>query len=122
MWCDVSPSSSAHAVMGFTTVKLTQDKNFLIVLLEARIQQLHDLQSTAPTFTGGEEQFLSALQWAGAGEPVRPDSGLTDLRGFSTEVLLWMARSHCAHASLVSSSCVNLVFGIWYDMVQRFTH
>jgi hypothetical protein len=107
-----------------------KDKNLLMLLLDARIEQLRDCKSGSPTYSVGKEKFESALRWcdkmqasvnsstesspsSAAPQKVSPggidskEMGLKDIHLFSTEVLLWMAAAKYALAS-IGTSDINI--------------
>jgi len=111
----VEVSRPATIDSGMWTAWRKKDKNLLLLLLEARIEQLRDYKTGSPTFRVGKEKFESVLRWcdqmlapnsadsapasAGASCGSLAETSLKELKELSTEVLLWLAAAEYALAN-----------------------
>ena len=86
----------------------SKDKNVLLVLLEARLAQLHDMQlekssnpsRASPTYRAGMERLETVLiNCEKLREQTRDSEGMEHLPWLSVTVLLWMASAKHALAS-----------------------
>ena len=104
-----------------------KDKNLLLVLLEARVEQLRDYKSGSPTYRVGKDKFEAVLRWCesmvqGQGgssadsSPAQPErqgagkqggagaaeGGGDDMTALAIEVHLWLAAGAFSRACSIS--------------------
>jgi len=108
-----------------------KDKNMLLLLLEARIEQLRDYKSGSPTYTVGKEKLEAVLRWyddthnppacaAASATPAAATESdqqvaVQDAHEFASEIVLWLA---AAQFALATSGTSDGNFAACHDALQ----